>query len=110
MHPRLLLNVSENIYKRVRTSVLFTFFWNWNENPFFFCLASTAIQYKGCAYTYADGCNLPLNPNIAYAVIKRDCKQCGDTDGCNPADRIDIEVMTVFAAVIIASFLRYLWH
>ena len=76
------------------------------EIIFFFCLANHGIQYKGCAYTYANGCNLPLNPNISYAVIKQDCKQCSGKDGCNPAGRINIEVMTVFLTVIIVSLLR----
>ncbi|KAM7347133.1 uncharacterized protein ACRADG_006795 isoform 2-T2 [Cochliomyia hominivorax] len=64
--------------------------------------------YKGCSYNNVQGCRLPFS-NAVGSPTKHDCKQCS-SDGCNPASRSQIDVITVFATLIVTAILRYVWH
>ena len=80
------------------------------EDDFFLLLASSAVYFRGCAYIFVNGCNLAVNPPAGQSLKARECIQCSDRDGCNTAGRINIDVMTVFATVIIIGLLRYVWN
>ncbi|XP_023293531.2 uncharacterized protein LOC111676785 isoform X2 [Lucilia cuprina] len=84
-------------------------------SPFYECF-SEYIQtttgdyyYKNCVYSNVNVCGTPYSPYISPIIKKPYCKQC-NTNGCNPADRVGINVMTVFATIIVAFILRYVWH
>lgn len=53
---------------------------------------------------------MPLNDFLTGNKFKQECYQCRDKNGCNPAGRADIELMTVFAAIITGFSARRVWH
>ncbi|XP_037807607.1 uncharacterized protein LOC119601026 isoform X2 [Lucilia sericata] len=84
-------------------------------SPFFECFkeyiktTTGEYYYRNCVYANTNGCTLPLSPYISSTTKKHDCKQC-NSNGCNPASRVGVDVMTVFATLVAAFILRYVWH
>ncbi|KNC27276.1 hypothetical protein FF38_09583 [Lucilia cuprina] len=62
--------------------------------------------YKGCTYSNIEGCKLPLNEFLTSSLLKQECYQCRDKNGCNPAGRVNIELMSVFATTVIAISIK----
>ncbi|XP_037807610.1 uncharacterized protein LOC119601026 isoform X4 [Lucilia sericata] len=83
-----------------------------STSPFFECFkefietATNENYYRNCIYANVNGCTLPLSSYISSSTMKRECKQCNGI-GCNPASRVGVNVMTVFAAIVVAFILRY---
>ncbi|XP_037807606.1 uncharacterized protein LOC119601026 isoform X1 [Lucilia sericata] len=85
-------------------------------SPFYDCFteyiqnSANKYYYKGCTYSNIEGCKLPLNEFLTSSKFKQECHQCRDKNGCNPAGRVNIELMSVFATIFIGFVARRVWY
>ncbi|KAI8124224.1 hypothetical protein CVS40_5231 [Lucilia cuprina] len=84
------------------TSTVYECFQEYIETP------STDYYYKGCTYANIKGCELPLD-NV-FENCKRECNQCNDKNGCNPAGHFQIEFMTLIATILMGFVINCLYR
>ncbi|XP_065364171.1 uncharacterized protein LOC135957365 isoform X2 [Calliphora vicina] len=65
--------------------------------------------YRGCIYPNVLDCNLP-SLSTEGDLKMHECRQCNDRDGCNPAGRAHIGLMTVIATIVLGFVTRSVWH